>query len=852
FGKLENKETFVFIKHFKPYFFIKESDLNKAKKVEKFESEKVDLKDFDGKKVVKILVDKPSDVIHVREIFSDANISTYEADIRYAQRFILDNELRSSVDITGDYEYQDDIRVYKDAEIKSSDWKPNLKVLSLDIETNAKTGEIYVVSVATDNVKKSFVNNQKVKGTVFCKDEEEVIEKFVNSIKEIDPDVITGWNLIDFDLKHLQERARKYNFDLMIGRDGSKINLRIVSDFFKNSTADVAGRVVVDALNLIRSSFIKLDDYKLETVAQEFLGKGKLLNFKNIDKYEEINRLYKENPSKLVAYNLLDAELPLEILKESGALDLAIQKSFLTGMNLDKVSASIASLDSLYLPKARKKGLVCNTLHYNVKEKRIMGGFVMESKPGIYDNILVLDFKSLYPSIIKTFNIDPSSFIKSCKGKDLVKAPNGACFRNEEGILPEIISELWLEREKVRKQKNELARYAIKILMNSFFGVLASPNCRFFNMKVANAITHFGQHLNKLTTKIIEKKGYEVIYGDSVKGNRFITLLNPNGLIEIIKIEDFFNKFSQNHFKLRGKDFTSPQGYKALTLNPKTHKSEFKKIKRIIKHKVKKDVYRIIQKFGETEVTSDHSLICWDKGKLRTIKPKEVHKYQMASIMAIPKLKQVKKIDLYDYLKKIQYKIKYKGREKLARVKIDGDYLIFGWTNQNNSIKLKRFVKVGTKEFESLCRLLGAYIGDGSSSTLDTTNSRSGASIANSDKKLLIQLKKDYERLFLNAKVSIILSTKKSRLLKYKTPQGVWKEIIYEDKTMKLQMMNQISAIFFKALAGQKSIAKKLPDFIYHVPEEFQELLLDYLIKTDGSRAVNKKLGYSPVYKQKN
>jgi len=579
FGKLENKETFVFIKHFKPYFFIKESDLNKAKKIEKIEFEEIALKDFDGKKVVKILVDKPSDVVHVRDTFHDANISTYEADIRYSQRFILDHELRSSVDITGDYEYQDDIRVYKDAAIKPSNWMPDLKVLSLDIETNAKTGDIYVVSVATDNVKKSFVNNRKVKGAIFCKDEEEVIEKFVEAVREIDPDLITGWNLIDFDLKHLQERARIYKKDLMIGRDGSLIKLRIVSDFFKNSTADVAGRVIVDALNLIRSSFIKLEDYKLETAALKFLGKGKLLKFKNIVKYQEIDRLYKEDAKKLVAYNLLDAELPLEILKESGALNLAIQKSFLTGMNLDRVSASIASLDSLYLPKARKKGLVCNTLHYNVKEKGIKGGFVMESKPGIYDNILVLDFKSLYPSIIKTFNIDPASFVKSCKGKDLVKAPNGACFKNEEGILPSIISELWLEREEVRKQKNELARYAIKTLMNSFFGVLASPNCRFFNMKVANAITHFGQHLLKLTKTIIEKKGYEVIYQDT--DSCFVKSKAKN-LKEAEKIgkelEIHINNYYDKHIKkeYKRKSFLEMEYEKCYSkfLMPKLRKSE--------------------------------------------------------------------------------------------------------------------------------------------------------------------------------------------------------------------------------------------------------------------------------------
>ncbi len=549
YGKLENEDPFVFVKHFRPYFFIESSKLKKAKKVEKFDYEETKLKTFDGKKVVKILADVPADVVHLREEFHDAEIDTFEADVQYARRFIIDKELRSSVEITGDYEYQEDVRVYKDAEIKPSDWKPKLKVLSLDIETNGKTGEVYVISIVSGKIKKSFVNNKKVKDAVNCKDEQEVIEKFVEEFRKIDPDVVTGWNLIDFDFNHLQERAREYDSDLMLGRDGSKIKLRITKDFFRTSTANITGRVVVDALNMIKSSFIKSDDYKLETVAKEVLGKGKLLKFKDVDKYEELDKLYKENPSRLVKYNVLDAELPLQILDKSGALDLAVQKSFITGMNLDRFSSSIASLDMLYLPKARKRGLVCPTLRHNEKKKGIKGGFVMEPKPGLYENILVLDFKSLYPSIIKTFNIDPASFVKSCRGKRLIKAPNGACFRNDDGILPSIISELWKEREKAAKQKNELARYAIKILMNSFFGVLASPNCRFFNMKIANAITHFGQHIIKLTKKVIEKEGYSVLYEDT--DSCFVNIKKKKSLKEAEKIgkqlEKHINSYYKNH-----------------------------------------------------------------------------------------------------------------------------------------------------------------------------------------------------------------------------------------------------------------------------------------------------------------
>jgi DNA polymerase-2 len=146
----------------------------------------------------------------------------------------------------------------------------------------------------------------------------------------------------------------------------------------------------------------------------------------------------------------------------------------------------------------------------------------MTPKPGLYHNVLVLDFKSLYPSIIKTFNIDPASFVtkeqikkEKLKEKDLIVSPNKAHFKNQEGILPSIIEKLHQAREKAKREKRELSSYAIKIIMNSFFGVLASPNCRYFSLDIANAITNFGQEILKLTKEQIEKLGYQVIYQDT-------------------------------------------------------------------------------------------------------------------------------------------------------------------------------------------------------------------------------------------------------------------------------------------------------------------------------------------------
>ncbi|MBI4447760.1 hypothetical protein HY643_02175, partial [Candidatus Woesearchaeota archaeon] len=515
FGRMENGQSFLTLNYCKPHFFIKTKDLKKVKGIESFDSEKTGLKNFGGEKITKIIVGLPKEVPPLRARFEEEGVECYEADIKFAYRFLFDNSISGGVNIEGEYESSDRIdRIYKEPKIASAEFAPKLKIAAIDIETDEKASEIYSISIVTKDYKTAIIRaGKKIDNAIICKSEEELLEKFKQKIIEIDPDVITGWSLIDFDLKTIFERCKEYSIPPDFGRDNTPCKLKFEEGFFRDSKADFPGRAVFDALPLIRASALSVKDYKLDTIAETVLGKRKSLQFKN--KGKEIQNLFLSNPQKLADYNIQDSELVLEILEKSKVFDLALKKSMLSGLPIDRMKASIASLDSIYIKEARKRGLVVPSAKYNVKEKGIMGGYVKESEPGIYDYIVVLDFKSLYPSIIRTFNIDPSSYVEKCKGKNLIKAPNNACFRNEEGILPAIIQGLWGEREKARKEKDELARYAIKILMNSFFGVMASPSCRFFNLNIANAITHFGQFIIKLTAQRIEEEGYKVIYSDT-------------------------------------------------------------------------------------------------------------------------------------------------------------------------------------------------------------------------------------------------------------------------------------------------------------------------------------------------
>ena len=537
FGRSDSGEAFLTINSYQPYFYIKETSLKKAKKFASFEFKKTELKNFKDKKVVKILTDTPKELTTLKANFEEEEIETYEADLSFPRKFLIDHKINSLIEVNGDYELQEDIRIYKEPEIKPSTKEIKLKVMSVDIETDPKAKEIFSIAIVQDKFEKVLiVSDKKLKKAESFEDEEDLLERFFEIINEEDPDIITGWNFIDFDLKVIRERCKKLKVRFALGKGGADAKLIIRPGYFETSKVIAQGRQIIDLLNWIRDT-TKLENYKLETVAQHFLKEGKL---KDVP-YSQMEEILKKDPQKIVNYNLQDAKITLEILEKSKVLELFQKKSTITGLLISQVKGSIASLDSLYLKKLHDRNYVAPSATYSNKEQRIMGGYVMDSKPGIYENIIVLDFKSLYPSLMRTFNIDPLMF-----GKKGIKAPNGATFSKEKGILPEVLEELWEIREDFRKKKDEQGRYAIKILMNSFFGVMASPSCRFFNLKLANSITAFAQFFIKKTAEMVEAKGYKIIYSDT-DSIFVIAGKNPEKIGK--KIEKEINKEITNFIK---------------------------------------------------------------------------------------------------------------------------------------------------------------------------------------------------------------------------------------------------------------------------------------------------------------
>ncbi|MHC1604856.1 MAG: DNA polymerase II [Candidatus Methanofastidiosia archaeon] len=509
YGRLSNGESFKVLKEFEPYFFIKQEDVKTAQKLINYKIEKTNYHDFDGNSLAKVTTNIPSDVKKARDSLEQTGIACYEADIKFAYRFLIDNDIKGYVDIDGQsYKAKRMDNIFLNPKLKPSYGNIKLKVLSIDIETDEGGFEnfsspILCISLYSKNLKEVLILDKKCNNAQSFSSERNLLLALRERILAFDPDIIIGWNIVDFDLVYLKKRFEANGMVFNIGRGESEVRFVSQKSFIRASVAKVEGRIVLDAMHLLRDYFYKFEDYRLDTAAKKLIGDGKI----ELDK--KISEIYEKYPEKLAEYNLHDSYLVYKIAEKESLIELGMTLSSITGMQLDRVKASIATLDSLYLRKARKEGIVCPSVTGGHKVA-VSGGFVEEPKYGFYDYVLLCDFRSLYPSIIATFNIDPITYDK---GK--ICAPNNTCFGSGKSILPRIILELLDERSLAKKRNESTKQFAIKIIMNSIFGVLGNPNCRFYNPKIANAITSFGRYILKKTSKKVEEAGYGVIYGDT-------------------------------------------------------------------------------------------------------------------------------------------------------------------------------------------------------------------------------------------------------------------------------------------------------------------------------------------------
>jgi DNA polymerase II len=481
----------------------------------------LELKTFHQKPVIGVYAKHFRQLGRLARALQTQGIALLEADVRPHDRHLMERFITAGALVQGG---RADGPTIVDCTLKPApEFRPVLKVVSLDIETSQHE-ELYSIALDGTGDRVVFMQGEPPPepgepmdfSLIYCPSRRAMIENLNHWFEKNDPDVIIGWNVIQFDLRVLQKTADDCGAQLLLGREHRPIDWRTHPRKQGYLFAPTPGRVVIDGIDALKAALWSFPWFSLEAVSQKLLGEGKAIG-DEYDKMAEIERRYREDKPALALYNIRDCELVLRIFDKTKLLQFVMERAHTTGLQADHFGGSIAAFSHHYLPRMHRLGYVAPNVG-EIASKAFPGGYVMDSKPGFYDSVVVLDYKSLYPSIIRTFLVDPVGLVEGSNGSDpamIVKGPGGTAFSRDKHCLPEIVTTLWRARDEAKLVKNESLSQALKLLMNSFAGVLGAADCRFFNPKLVSAVTLRGHEMMKRTREFVENRGYEAIYGDT-------------------------------------------------------------------------------------------------------------------------------------------------------------------------------------------------------------------------------------------------------------------------------------------------------------------------------------------------
>lgn len=464
-----------------------------------------------------IKTNSDSDMHQLRLLAKKHQITLFEADIRLADRYLMERFIYGALEFVAPSKHT---KIIQNVRVRPADYTPSLTTLSVDIECDEHENlysiafasllhnEVLLVNAHSHNTRR--LNGSSNFTLTIVDNEAQLLEQLVARITQLDPDIILGWNIKNFDIAVLSRRAKKWGKKLNIGRQGSDVYLR---EWEGQTIVDVKGRAIIDGIEALKTMTYQFESFSLDNVAHTLLNERKLIQSE--DKLSSIKELYNNDPLKLAEYNHKDCVLVNNIANKTDFINFLILRGTLTGLDLGRPGGSVAAFLNVYLPKLHRKKYVSGVRPEN-GGLASPGGYVMESQPGLYSDVIVLDFKSLYPSIIRTFKIDPMGLAEGLKDPgNAIEGFKGAVFSRDQHFLPGIISNLWVQRDEAKRKQDAPRSQAIKILMNSFYGVLGSGGCPFYDPRLASSITMRGHDIMQTTTKWIESLGYRVIYGDT-------------------------------------------------------------------------------------------------------------------------------------------------------------------------------------------------------------------------------------------------------------------------------------------------------------------------------------------------
>lgn len=562
--KLDNEEKAIIAldDSFKPYIYVIPDNLDLAlENIRELGFDDIELLDLQylgqDEEVIKIIFKHPQEVSKYRDEIRDlANVKDiYEYDIPFYRRYLVNNNIfpmnelelsgklvESSSCVSNPPENIDIIELDEPPKPLVSDF-PDLKILSFDLEVrnphgmpNAERDEIIMIGVSgnmgIDKVISNKSSNLDFVETV--EDEKAIIETFIKTVKDNQPDLIVGYNSDNFDFPYLEKRAKLYNIDLNLGLDGS--SLRFQKKGFTEAVS-LKGILHID-LYLVMRRYIRLDRYTLERVYLELFGEEKKdVPGDEIWKYWDSDD---ELLDELFKYSLDDVVATSKIAQETLPVNLGLTR--LIGQPFFDITRMTTGqqVEWYLVRQAYEYGeLVPNKPSADERSSRKgqsnVGGYVKEPDIGLHENLVQFDFRSLYPSIIISKNVCPDSLIN----EDLINheeidndkvniAPEyGYKFLKEpKGFIPSVIGNVLAERIKIKKQMKasidpvdrkvlDVEQQAIKRVANTMYGAYGYSRFRWYSMECAESITAWGRNYIKSTMKKAEDFGFKTIYADT-------------------------------------------------------------------------------------------------------------------------------------------------------------------------------------------------------------------------------------------------------------------------------------------------------------------------------------------------
>lgn len=556
FGKTpEGKHLCLVDRDFEPYFYavpkgnnalheeIRDITVEKGGnlyKVTKVESVKKKLLG-DTINVLKVYVNLPKGVPLIRsEVKNISGIKkTFEYDIKFAKRYIIDKGIFPMSLVESDV-VPDTLKmrvpVFRTFSIRpvNEETLNDPKILAFDIETystnrkiDPEENPIMMISFYGKDFKK-VVSWRKFEPELeyleFVGSEAELIEKAVKTIKDVSPDMLCGYYSDGFDFPYLQARAKKHKILLDIGIDNSGVRIKRGNI----PRAEIHGMIHLDIINFVRkvvSKRLETESYSLDNVAYELLGEKKI----KLDMDEMISAWDSSSNklNELAEYNLKDSELAFRITKK--LLPNILELVRIVGMPISDVTRMGFSqlIEWILVRNAYENNdLIPNKPGYEeIRERRMhtfQGAFVYEPKPGLYNNIVVYDFKSLYPTIISSHNISIDTLNCKCCPENKVPGESYWFCTKKKGFIPRIIEDMITRRMRVKElmkdKDNSLLRArseTLKLLANSFYGYLGFFGARWYSLESAISVTAYSRHYIHKTIEKAEKDGFKVIYSDT-------------------------------------------------------------------------------------------------------------------------------------------------------------------------------------------------------------------------------------------------------------------------------------------------------------------------------------------------